>query len=144
MPRPLPDGDPRGSPPGDDPGAEHGAAVVDFVLVSVLLILLFLTVFQVGLALHVRNVLISSAADGARHAANADRGPADGVARTREAVAQALSGELAAAADVNASLVAGPGGIAVVEVSVSAPLPLLLPIRPVRIAVQGHALEEER
>lgn len=115
--------------------------MVDFVLVSVLLLGLFLMVLQVGLALHVRNVLVSAAADGARHAANADRGPADGAARTRAAVAEALAG-LAGDTTVTAAMVSGPAGLPVVEVQVSAPLPLVLPIRPVRLSVTGHALEE--
>jgi len=40
-----------------------GAAVVDFVFVTVLVVALFLLVLQVGLVLHVRNVLVSSAAE---------------------------------------------------------------------------------
>lgn len=61
-----------------DPGMtprDEGSAVVDVVLVSVLVVVLFLVVAQVGLALHVRNVLVA-AAEGARYAANADRRPA--------------------------------------------------------------------
>jgi Flp pilus assembly protein TadG len=44
---------------------DEGAAVVDFVLVTVLLLMLFLLVLQVGILFHVRNVLIESAAEGA-------------------------------------------------------------------------------
>ncbi|MCY7363929.1 MAG: pilus assembly protein, partial [Frankiaceae bacterium] len=37
---------------------ERGAAVVEFRLVSVVLVFLFLLVMQVGLVLHARNVLV--------------------------------------------------------------------------------------
>lgn len=55
--------------------------MTDFVLVSVLLVALFLMVFQVGLLFHVRTVIASSAAEGARYGAAANRTPAQGAAR---------------------------------------------------------------
>ena len=51
---------------------ERGAAVADFTMVSVLVVVLFLAVFQLGLALHTRNTLISCASEGARLGARAD------------------------------------------------------------------------
>ena len=60
--------------------AERGAAVVDFVLVLVVLVPLFLGILQVALVLLVRNTLTSAASEGARYAATLDRGPADGAA----------------------------------------------------------------
>ena len=45
---------------------ERGAAVVDFVLVLVVLVPLFLGLLQVGLVLHVRNTLTAAASEGAR------------------------------------------------------------------------------
>ena len=56
-------------------------------MVGALLTVLFLGVLQLGLALHVRNTLTAAAAEGARYAANADRGPGEGVAWTQELVA---------------------------------------------------------
>lgn len=124
---------------------EDGSAVVDFVLVSVLVVVLFLVVLQVGLALHVRNVLVASAAEGARYAANADRGAADGERRTRQAVASALSQRVADRMTYTVSEVIGPGGATVVEVRVHGPLPVvLLPAVPFTLTVRGHALEEQR
>jgi len=73
--------------PGRD---ERGSAVVDFVLVTVVIVPLFLGILQLALVLHVRNTLSSAASEGARHAATADRGPADGVAKAREQVADVL------------------------------------------------------
>src|SRR5438094_6557123 len=53
-------------------GGEHGNAVVDFVLVSLLIVTLLLPVLQVAVYVHVRNVVTASAQEGARYAANAD------------------------------------------------------------------------
>jgi len=47
-------------------------------------------VLQLAFTLHTRNVLVSAAQEGARYAANADRTPADGVARTEQAIREAL------------------------------------------------------
>ena len=74
----------------DGPAGDRGAAVVEFTLVSVLVVFLFLLVMQVGLVLHARNVLVSAAQDGARLAANADRSASDGVARTTQSIAGSL------------------------------------------------------
>ena len=63
---------------------DRGSAVVEFTLVGVLLTVLFLALLQLGLALHVRNTLVASAAEGARYAANADRTPDEGAAVTRQ------------------------------------------------------------
>ena len=66
-------------------GGERGSAVVDFVLVGVLVVAVFLGVFQLGYALYARNTLISCASEGARFGARADSDPAQGVQRTRGA-----------------------------------------------------------
>ena len=54
---------------------ERGAAVVDFVLVSMVLVPLVLGLIQVGLVMHVRNTLVRRGTEGARYGANIDRGP---------------------------------------------------------------------
>ena len=69
---------------------EAGAAVVDFVLVMLLLVPLFLGILQVGLVLHVRNTLTAAASEGARYAATVDRGPEEGAARAREQIRKAI------------------------------------------------------
>ena len=51
---------------------ERGSAVVDFVMVSLLIVALLLAVLQVAVYVHVRNVVTASAQLGARYAANAD------------------------------------------------------------------------
>lgn len=124
---------------------DRGSAPVEFLLVGVLVIVLFLVVLQVGVVLHTRNVLVASAAEGARYAANADRTPADGAARTRDVVATSLSEEVAGRMTYAAVETTGRGSAVVVEVTVTGPLPLVfLPAGPLRVTVKGHALEEGR
>lgn len=121
---------------------ERGAAPVEFVLVGIVLSGVFLAVLQLGIDLHLRNVLSASAAEGARFGANADRDPIDAADRTRELVTESTSARYAA--NVTAD-VAELAGAPVVEVTVRAQLPLVfgwLPAAPV--TVRGHALLEPR
>jgi Flp pilus assembly protein TadG len=125
--------------------ADDGAAVVEFTLVSVLLVFLFLLVLQVGLVLHARNVLVAAAQEGARFAANADRTPADGVARTRRAIAAGLGEDFAGRMQVTVLPPSTAAGAPVVGISVRGPLPFVfVPAGPLRLTVEGHALEEGR
>lgn len=122
--------------------SEHGSAAVEFLLVSVLVLALLLGVVQVALAVHVRSLAIDAAAEGARVAARADRGPADGVARTRALLGEALTG--AYARDVAAGH-ATVDGLVVTEVTVRTPLPVVGLLGPGgTLTVRGHALAEER
>ncbi len=128
-----------GQPHREDHG-ECGAAVVDFVLVLVVLVPLFLGILQVGLVLHVRNTLTSAASEGARYAARVDRGLADGRARTREQVAGALTGRLDVAVRARDTTVQGQPGV---EVRVSADVPALGLWGPrLHLDVAGHAVKE--
>lgn len=121
---------------------ERGAAVTDFALTSGLVTLVFLGVVQLGLALHVRNTLLMCASEGARVAARADARPDDGVARARELIETGLSGHYAR--DVSATQ-ATVGGVAVVEVRVRAPLPVLGPLGPDgALDVVGRAFQERQ
>ncbi len=125
------------------PDGDRGSSVVEFTLVSVLVTALFLGVFQLAVVLHTRNVLVSAAQEGARHAANADRTDADGVLRTREAIGAALGAGVRERMSVTSLPVDLSGPAPVVGMQVSGPVPVLfLPVGPVRLTVQGHALEE--
>ena len=119
---------------------DHGAAVVDFVLVVVVLVPLFLGLVQVALVLHVRNTLTAAASEGARYAATIDRPPAAGAARTRAQISQALAGRFARRVVARPALVDGAPGV---EVDVTADVPPLGIWGPaLRITVSGHAIEE--
>jgi Flp pilus assembly protein TadG len=119
---------------------DRGAAVVESSLVLVLLIFLLLAILQLGFALHVRNTLVASAAEGARYAANADRSPEEGAARTRDLIRGALGDEYATNVAAGTEVV---GGVTTVVVVVQAPLPVLGPLGITRgLVVRGHAFEE--
>ena len=121
---------------------DDGSAVVEFVLVGVLLTALFLSLVQLGLALHVRNTLQASAAEGARFAANADRTRADGEAVTRDLIRSSLADGFAEHVSSGTELVAG---VPTVYVQVDASLPLIGFLGPSRtVRVRGHAVEEAR
>src|SRR3954451_19199337 len=96
---------------------DAGSAVVDFVLVLVVLIPLFLGIFQVALVLHVRNTLTAAASEGARYAATVDRPLDAGETRTREQISGALAERFARDVHARAALVHGAPGV---EVDVSA------------------------
>jgi Flp pilus assembly protein TadG len=119
---------------------DRGAAVVDFVLVLVVLIPLFLGIVQVALVLHVRNTLAAAASEGARYAATVDRPPDAGAARTREQISGALAARFARRVVSRPASVHGVPGV---EVDVTADVPPLGIWGPaVRITVSGHAVEE--
>lgn len=119
---------------------DRGSAVVESSLVLVLLVVLLLALIQVGFALHVRNTLVASGAEGARYAANADRSPEDGAARARELITAALGEEYATDVTAGTELV---GGVPTVVIVIRAPLPLLGPLGIADgIVVRGHAFEE--
>lgn len=123
---------------------ERGSAPVEFVLVGgFLLVPLFLGIVQLGLVLHMRNVVAASAAEAARTAANADRLPRDGEVRAREFVGDALSSDVAEALSYDGRQTRDASGVVVVEVRVRGPLPLtFLPFGSVSVDVVGHAVKE--
>jgi Flp pilus assembly protein TadG len=119
---------------------ERGAAVADFTMVSVLVVGLFLAVFQLGLALHTRNTLISCASEGARLGARADAAPGQGVSRTQALISESLSSRYARHVSSRQTVVEG---VRVVEVRVVAPVPVLGLLGPDdRLDVVGRAFLE--
>lgn len=70
---------------------DEGTAIVEFVMISVLLVFLLFGVIQIAAVFYVRNVIAASAADGARYAAAADVEVAAGGLRANELIAKALS-----------------------------------------------------
>ena len=121
---------------------ESGSAVADFAMVSGLLSVLFVAVLQLGLALHIRNTLISCASEGARYGARVGATPQDGVARASQLISVSLSPRYAEDVTAWASTV---DGVAVVRLRVEAPLPVLGPLGPDRVlAVQARAFLESQ
>ena len=123
-------------------GRESGSAVADFAMVSGLLSLMFVAVFQLGLALHIRNTLISCASEGARYGARANATPEDGVARAAQLVRASLTDRYAH--DITATTTT-VNGIQVLQVRIRAPLPVLGPLGPDRVlSVQARAFSERQ
>lgn len=121
---------------------ERGSSTVEFVLVLVVLLPLFLGILQLALVLHVRNTLTSAASEGARYAGTLDHGPADGVERTRREISTALADRYAR--DVTAAPATFDGAPGV-RVRVRAEVPALGLWGPaVPLEVEGTAIEEQR
>lgn len=119
------------------PARERGSAVVDFVLVSGLLTLLFLGVLQLTLILHVRNSLIDAASSGARYGALGDRVPADAVARARELISGSVGPDFAQDITVTETRA---GDDTLLTVTIRASFPVVGFLGPDRVLeVAGHA-----
>ncbi len=130
----------RWRPSRAEPRSDDGAAVVDFVLVSMVLVPLVLGILQVALVMHVRSTLAAAAAEGARYAAAVGRAPSDGIARTRGQIDGALAGRFAERITAETTSV---GGLPVVEVRVRASVPPLGLWGPgVELDVTGHGVVE--
>jgi Flp pilus assembly protein TadG len=122
---------------------DRGSAIPEFVMVAALLLFVAMGVFQLGLALYVRNTLISAASEGARYGARADASPGDGVARTEALITSSLNGSFAV--DVQGARTVTDSGVRVVEVRVTAPLPVIGPVGPSgMLTVSGRAFSEEQ
>jgi len=118
--------------------------VVDFALVSVLILTLLLAVLQVAVYVHVRNVVVASAQEGARYAANADVDSSSGAARTVQIVGRATSTRTAQGLACTSGEEPDPSGLTLVVVrctgsvpSLLAPLGALLPV-----SATGRAIKE--
>lgn len=121
---------------------QDGSAVVDFVLVAVLVSVLAAGLLQLGLALHVRNTLTWAASEGARAGARVGASPDAGAQRCRELIAASLSPAYAEDVRVTRTL---DGGVAVVEVQVTAPLPIVaLWGPPDAVNTRGRAFAEDQ
>lgn len=107
-------------------GGDAGAAVVEFLLVSILLIALLMGVVQVGVYLHVRNVVAASAAEGARYAANADvDDPAVGAQTAHRLIASALGSRVSKGISCVGRYEPGAGGSTLVAVRCTGDVPLI-------------------
>ena len=129
---------------GGPDGRERGSAVVDFVLVGVLVVALLLAVLQVAVYVHVRNVVVASAQEGARYAANADVPANAGAGRTLEVVGQATSARTAAGLSCTSTQQADSSGLALVVVRCTGAVPSLFAALGELLPLEatGRAVEE--
>jgi Flp pilus assembly protein TadG len=123
---------------------ERGNAVVDFVLVSVLIMALLLAVLQVAVYVHVRNVITASAQEGARYAAAADVPSDAGAGRTVDLVARATSVRTAQGLSCTAEEEVDPTGATLVVVRCAGSVPSLFAALGSLLPVQvtGRAIKE--
>lgn len=112
--------------------------LAEFVMVSTLVLIIGMAVIQLALALHVRNLMVSSASEGARLAAANDRSPSEGALRTEDLLDVALGGY---PATVSAEMTT-VGGAEAVVVTVTAPVPLIGLWGVGDMTVSARALEE--
>jgi Flp pilus assembly protein TadG len=123
---------------GHRPG-ERGAAVVEFVLVSVVAVVLALALAQLGLFLWERNALMGSLSEGARVAATEGRTVADGERVAVDLLRRAAGGRVASAVPIEGTEADG-----LVELRAEGTLPSFVPGvpgLPVRMTARMH--EEE-
>ncbi|SDC56160.1 TadE-like protein [Geodermatophilus telluris] len=130
--------------PGSPDDGERGSAVVDFVLVSVLVVVLLLAVLQVAVYVHVRNVVVAGAQEGARFAANADVPVSEATGRTLAVVARATTEQTADGLQCTAAEEVDATGLTLVTVRCAGAVPTLLAglgdVLP--LEVTGRAVEE--
>lgn len=120
---------------------ERGSAVVDFALVGGLVVVVALAMVQLALGLHVRNVLTDAAGEGARRAALSGGTADEASARVHALTDAALSDGYVESVQVGTAEV---DGMQVIEVRVTAPLPVLGLLGPGgSLEVTGHAVSEE-
>lgn len=124
--------------PGTD--RDRGSAVVEFALITPVVLAVVLAVVQVILAMHVRATMTSAAAEGARAGALAGGSAATAEARTRQILAEAMGGARATVAADRTRV----DGLPVMRVRVKSTLPLVGLLGPTAMTVEGHALEEQR
>ncbi|MDT4918411.1 MAG: hypothetical protein QOH89_3111 [Pseudonocardiales bacterium] len=126
---------------------EAGAAVVDFVLMSLLLVLLLLGVLQTAVYFYARNVVAASAADAARYAAALGVDPAAGGPRAERLIHAGLpDGDAAAIHCTGAAGYDAVSGLATTTVHCTGRLRLFfLPLHlPLSIDVTSSALKEQQ
>ena len=125
---------------------DRGSAAVDFALVSLPLLALLLGVLQAAAYLHLRDVVVAGAAEGARQAAAADRSTGDGGPLAEQVLAGGVSDRVAAGLRCTCAEEAGAAGTVLVAVRCRGAVPALLaavgPVLPVDVT--AHALKEGR
>jgi Flp pilus assembly protein TadG len=118
---------------------EGGGAVVEFVLVTVVAVVLALSLAQLGLFLWERNALMGSLSEGVRVAATEGRTVAEGRRLAAELLRRSAGGRVAGAVPIQGVETGG-----VVVLSAEGTLPLFVPGvpgLPVRMTARMH--EEE-
>ncbi len=132
----------RGIAPARGMVNDAGSAVAEFALVAALVSLMFASVLQLGYALHVHNTATAHAIEGAREGARLGNTSEQGAARTRELLGTTLPGSYGTSVSAHRITV---GGVQVLEVTATLPVPLLGPLGPPgAMTVTGQAFAEDQ
>lgn len=119
---------------------EAGSAIAEFVMVSILVVFVAMSVLQLAMALYVRNAVIEAAAEGARYGARANSSPELGAQRTRSMVSEQLNASYAERVTATRKVI---DGVRVVEITVSAPVPVIGLLGPSEaMTLSARAFEE--
>lgn len=111
-------------------------------MVAALVSLLFASVLQLGYALHVHNTATAHVIEGAREGARLGNSTDKGAARARELLSSTLPGRYGTSVTATRTTV---GGVEVVEVTATLPVPLLGPLGPPgAMTVTGQAFAEDQ
>ncbi|HJQ02052.1 MAG TPA: TadE/TadG family type IV pilus assembly protein [Jatrophihabitans sp.] len=124
---------------------DRGSSVIEFSMISVLLVLLLFAVLQVAALFYVRSVTAAAAADGARYAANADVDPAAGGPRASMLIAHGIGSRMSDQLPCQGQTVSDPGSqLLAAEVHCQGRIrSLLLPIGAfVRVDVTARSLKD--
>lgn len=119
--------------------SDVGSAVAEFALITPLLLVVVLGVLQVTLALFIRTSLIAAAEEGARGAALAGSDIGFGQQRAAQLVRSSVAG--VGVSDITGRMIAIDGE-PVVEMVITAELPLIGFFGPVPMQVTGRAVVE--
>lgn len=121
--------------------SDRGNVTAEFVMVSMLVLMLFGVVLQISFALYTHNILIDAASSGARYGTLLDRTSSDGVTRTEQIIQNSLPDIYRTS--VSSSVVNAEGTQAL-EITVEATLPVVGPFGfDQGMEVSGHAIIQE-
>lgn len=118
------------------PREESGQSLVGFAMVMPLLLIVVLALIGLAMALHARMIIVDSAAEGARAGAHSSAGLKAAENRTRELITASLPSEYGQSVHARHRSV---GGVVVVEVTVTSPVPILGIASPATMEVRAHA-----
>lgn len=115
---------------------EAGQSLVGFAMVAPLLLLVVVALIGLAMALHARMIIVDSAAEGARAGAHARAVLEVAESRTRELITASLPEEYGQRVRAQQRII---GGVPVVEVIVTSPIPILGIATPANMEVRAHA-----
>ena len=120
--------------------SQAGSVLVEWSLVAVLVMAVTAALLQLTLSLYVRNILADAASDAARHAALVGASDAEANARVQQLCHGALRANYPTKSEVSHLQ---RGSVSLVQVQVSAPLPVIGLWSPTgSVVVRGHAVDQ--